>query len=127
VFMPRARTTFDPFNAIAEPKRRQVLDVLASGERPVNDLVKSLGWPQPQVSKHLGVLKKVGLVSERREGRQRVYRLNAARLKPIHDWVKNYERFWSNQLQRIKDRAERKAQELKGSDQKLSKDKERRS
>jgi DNA-binding transcriptional ArsR family regulator len=109
--MPRARTTFDSFNAIAEPKRRQVLDVLAKGESPVNDLVRSLGWPQPQVSKHLGVLKKVGLVSERREGRQRLYKLNAEQLKPIHDWVKNYERFWRHQLGRIKIRAERKAQE----------------
>ena len=107
--MPRAPTTLDPFNAIAEPKRRQVLDVLAQGERPVNELVRSLGWPQPQVSKHLGVLKKVGLVSERREGRQRVYRLNAQRLQPIHEWLKNYERFWTHQLELLKARAEQKA------------------
>src|SRR5262249_17375979 len=106
--MPRAPTTLDPFNAVAEPKRRQVLDVLAQGERPVNDLVESLGWPQPQVSKHLGVLKKVGLVSERRAGRQRVYRVNGARLKPIHEWVKTFERFWKCQLERIKARAEEK-------------------
>src|SRR5438876_11510133 len=103
--MPRAPTTLDPFNAVAEPKRRQMLDVLARGERPVNDLVESLGWPQPQVSKHLRVLKKAGLVSERRAGRQRVYRLNGDRLKPIHEWVKSFERFWKHQLERIKARA----------------------
>src|SRR5437764_7755369 len=112
--MPRASTTLDPFTAVAEPKRRQLLVTLAQGERPVNDLVRSLGWPQPQVSKHLGVLKKVGLVSERREGRQRLYKLNAEQLKPIHDWVKNYERFWHRQLERIKIRAERKAQGPRG-------------
>jgi DNA-binding transcriptional ArsR family regulator len=112
--MARAATTLGPFNAIAEPKRRQVLDLLAKGERPVNDLVKALGWPQPQVSKHLGVLRKVGLVSERRAGRQRVYRLNGERLKPIHEWVKNFERFWKHQLERIKARAEQKVQESRG-------------
>lgn len=123
--MPRMRTTFDSFNAIAEPKRRQVLDVLANGERPVNDLVKSLGWPQPQVSKHLGVLKKVGLVSERRQGRQRLYKINAEKLKPIHDWVKNYERFWHHQLERIKIRAEHKAQDSKRPGHEISKAQER--
>src|SRR5436190_21118955 len=107
--MPRALTTLDPFNAIAERKRRRMLDVLAEGERPVNDLVETLGWPQPQVSKHLGVLKKVGLVSARRRGRQQVYRLNAEKLKAVHDWVKTFERFWGHQLQRIKERAERQA------------------
>jgi DNA-binding transcriptional ArsR family regulator len=111
--MPRAPTTLDPFNAVAEPKRRQVLDLLAKGERPVNDLVKSLGWPQPQVSKHLGVLRKVGLVSEHRQGRQRVYMLNGEQLKPIHDWVKNFEQFWKHQLERIKARAEQKTRESK--------------
>jgi DNA-binding transcriptional ArsR family regulator len=111
--MARAPTTLDPFNAVAEPKRRQVLDVLAKGERPVNELVHSLGWPQPQVSKHLSVLRKVGLVSERREGRQRIYTLNAERLKPIHEWVKDYERFWGHQLMRIKARAEQKQQSSK--------------
>src|SRR5262245_14280604 len=107
--MPRAPTTLDPFNAVAEPKRRQVLDVLAGGECPVNDLVESLGWPQPQVSKHLGVLKKVGLVSVRRAGRQRMYRMNADKLKPIYEWVRTFERFWQHQLDRIKERAERAA------------------
>jgi DNA-binding transcriptional ArsR family regulator len=112
--MPRAPTTLDPFSAVAEPKRRQVLEVLAQGERPVNALVESLGWPQPQVSKHLGVLKKVGLVSERRAGRQRVYRVNGEQLKPIHEWVKTFERFWQHQLQRIKARAEQKQQRVQG-------------
>jgi len=109
--MPRAPTTLDPFNAVAEPKRRRVLEVLAEGERPVNDLVESLQWPQPQVSKHLGVLKKVGLVSVRQVGRQRFYRLNGQLLKPIHEWVKTFERFWRHQLERIKQRAEQKARQ----------------
>lgn len=109
--MPRAQTTLDSFNAVAEPRRRQVLDTLARGERPVNDLVRVLGWPQPQVSKHLGVLKKVGLVTVRRHGRQRLYTLNAQELKPIHDWVKTFERFWEHQLDRIKRRAEARAKE----------------
>jgi DNA-binding transcriptional ArsR family regulator len=111
--MPRAATTLDPFNAVAEPRRRQVLDLLASGERPVNDMVLWLGWSQPQVSKHLGVLRQVGLVNVRREGRQRVYSLNADPLKPIHDWVKSYERFWMHQLSRIKARAEEKVKQSK--------------
>ena len=107
--MARAPATLDCFNAIAEVKRRQVLDVLAGGERPVNDLVRSLGWPQPQVSKHLGVLKKVGLVSEHRKGRQRVYRMNGEKLQPIHEWVRTFEHYWQHQLDRIKARAEEKA------------------
>jgi DNA-binding transcriptional ArsR family regulator len=110
--MARAPTTLDPFNAIAEKKRRQVLDALADGERPVNDLVASLGWPQPQVSKHLDVLKKVGLVSVRRLSRQRLYKLNADQLKPIHDWVKTFERFWQHQLDRVKERAEARAKKI---------------
>src|SRR5438045_4129033 len=113
--MPRALAALDVFSAIAEPKRRQVLDLLARGEQPVNGLVRSLGWPQPQVSKHLGVLREVGLVSERRAGRQRVYRLNGERLKPVHDWLKTYERFWQHQLERIKARAEQKAKASKNS------------
>jgi DNA-binding transcriptional ArsR family regulator len=94
----RAATTADAFNAVAEPRRRQILDVLAAGERPVNDLVASLGLAQPQVSKHLKVLREVGLVDVRDEGRQRVYRLNGRSLKPIHDWVKTYERTWSERF-----------------------------
>lgn len=105
--MPRAATTLDPFNAVAEPKRRQVLETLAAGEMAVNDLVGRLGWPQPMVSKHLGVLKEVGLVDARNQGRQRLYRLNGEKLKTIHDWAKMFERFWAHQLLRIKEQAER--------------------
>src|SRR5258705_13537593 len=108
--MARAATTLDPFNAVAEPKRRRVLEVLAYGEMPVNDLVGRLGWPQPMVSKHLGVLKEVGLVNVRRDGRQRLYQVNGEKLKTIHDWARMFERFWARQLLRIKERAERKHQ-----------------
>jgi DNA-binding transcriptional ArsR family regulator len=97
--MARAATTADAFNAVAEPRRRQILDVLAGGERPVNDLVRALGITQPQVSKHLRVLREVGAVAVRDEGRQRLYRLNGEALKPIHDWVKNYERQWSERFE----------------------------
>ncbi len=102
--MARAPTTHDPFNAVAEPRRRRVLETLGARELPVNDIVELLGWPQPMISKHLGVLKKVGLVSERRVGRQRVYRVNAEQLKPIHDWVKTFERFWDERFDRYPDR-----------------------
>jgi DNA-binding transcriptional ArsR family regulator len=94
----RAATTTDAFNAVAEPRRRQILDLLAGGERPVNELVQLLGLPQPQVSKHLRVLREVGVVEVREDGRQRLYRLNARALQPIHDWVKNYERLWSDRF-----------------------------
>jgi DNA-binding transcriptional ArsR family regulator len=110
--MARSATTLDSFSAVAEPKRRQVLDVLGDREMAVNDIVGRLGWPQPQVSKHLGVLRQVGLVDVRRHGRQQMYKINAGQLKPIHDWVKTYERFWSHQLQRIKASAEAKAKQL---------------
>jgi DNA-binding transcriptional ArsR family regulator len=106
--MPRAATTLDPFNAVAEPKRRQMLETLAHGEMPVSDLVGRLGWPQPMVSKHLSVLKEVGLVTARRDGRQRLYQVNGEKLKTIHDWAKMFERFWAHQLLRIKEQAERK-------------------
>ena len=99
--MARAATTADAFNAVAEPRRRQILDLLATGERPVNDLVALLGLAQPQVSKHLRVLRQVGLVNVRDEGRQRLYRLNGHPLKPIHDWVKKYERSWSERFDRL--------------------------
>ena len=89
--MARAATTTDAFNAVAEPRRRQILDLLAEGERPVNDLVERLGLAQPQVSKHLRVLREVGLVDVRDEGRRRFYRLNGEPLKPIHDWVGAFE------------------------------------
>jgi DNA-binding transcriptional ArsR family regulator len=97
----RAATTADAFNAVAEPRRRQILDALAGGERPVNDLVHALGMAQPQVSKHLRVLREVGAVEVRDEGRQRLYRLNGHALKPIHDWVKNYERSWSERFDQL--------------------------
>jgi DNA-binding transcriptional ArsR family regulator len=96
--MARAATTTDAFNAVAEPRRRQILDVLAGGERPVNDLVRELGIAQPQVSKHLRVLREVGAVHVRDDGRQRLYRLDAGALKPIHDWVKRYEESWSERF-----------------------------
>ncbi|HKP17429.1 MAG TPA: metalloregulator ArsR/SmtB family transcription factor [Gaiellaceae bacterium] len=99
--MARAATTTDAFNAVAEPRRRQILDVLAGGERPVNDLVHLLGLAQPQVSKHLRVLREVDAVDVRTDGRQRLYRLNAHALKPIHDWVKNYERGWSERFDQL--------------------------
>ncbi len=99
--MARAATTADAFNAVAEPRRRQILDVLAGGERPVNDLVHLLGLAQPQVSKHLRVLREVGAVGVRNEGRQRVYQLNGQALKPIHDWVKDYEDSWSERFDRL--------------------------
>jgi DNA-binding transcriptional ArsR family regulator len=99
--MARTPTTFDPFNAVAEPKRRQVLEVLGTQELSVNEIVERLGWNQPMVSKHLGVLKQVGLVSERRVGRQRLYRVNAERLKPIYDWVAPFERYWSESYDRL--------------------------
>ncbi|HEU6446443.1 MAG TPA: metalloregulator ArsR/SmtB family transcription factor [Gaiellaceae bacterium] len=101
--MARAATTADAFNAVAEPRRRQILDVLVGGERPVNDLVRALGVPQPQVSKHLRVLREVGAVEVREEGRRRVYRLNGDALKPIHDWVKPYERAWSERFEQLDD------------------------
>jgi DNA-binding transcriptional ArsR family regulator len=99
--MARAATTADAFNAVAEPRRRQILDVLAGGERPVNDLVDALALAQPQVSKHLRVLREVGLVDVRGDGRQRFYRLNGRALKPIHDWVKEYERTWSERFDQL--------------------------
>jgi DNA-binding transcriptional ArsR family regulator len=99
--MARAATTADAFNAVAEPRRRQILDVLAGGEHPVNDIVRVLGVAQPQVSKHLRVLREVGAVDVRNKGRQRLYRLNGKALKPIHDWVKAYERSWSGRFDQL--------------------------
>src|ERR687891_1413615 len=94
----RAPTTTDAFNAVAEPRRRQILDLLAGGERPVNEVVRLLGLAQPQVSKHLRVLREVGAVEVREDGRRRLYRLNGQALKPIHDWVKAYEGLWSQRF-----------------------------
>ena len=99
--MARASTTTDAFNAVAEPRRREILDILASGERPVNDLVRVLGLSQPLVSKHLRVLREVGAVEVREDGRRRLYRVNGRALKPIHDWVKGYEISWSESFDRL--------------------------
>jgi DNA-binding transcriptional ArsR family regulator len=101
--MARAATTTDAFNAIAEPRRRQIVDVLAGGERSVNDLVRTLGFAQPQVSKHLRVLREVGVVAAREDGRRRLYRLNGHALKPIHDWVKSYEQSWTERFEQLDD------------------------
>lgn len=112
--MARAATTTDAFNAIAEPRRRQILDVLADGQRPVNDLVALLGLAQPQVSKHLRVLREVGLVDVRQEGRQRMYRLNGRPLKTIHDWVKDYERTWEERFEALDELLEELKEEEEG-------------
>lgn len=101
--MARTRTTYDSFNAIAEPKRRELMEALAGKELTVNEIVNLMEWNQPMVSKHLGVLKEVGLVSERKEGRCRVYRINAAQLKPVQEWVVQFERFWGNSLNQLDD------------------------
>jgi DNA-binding transcriptional ArsR family regulator len=99
--MARSATTSDPFNAVAELRRRQILELLAQGEQSVNDIAESLGIRQPQASKHLSVLKQVGLVSVRGVGQQRLYKLNAEALKPIHDWVTPFERLWNERLDRL--------------------------
>jgi DNA-binding transcriptional ArsR family regulator len=104
--MPRAATTSDAFNAIAEPRRRDILSYLSARERPVGEIVAALGLAQPSVSKHLRVLLDVGLVDVRREGRQMFYRTNAEGIKPLHEWASRFERYWGNQLNRIKQRAE---------------------
>ena len=105
-FMPRATTTSDAFNAVAEPRRREILNYLALQERPVGDIVLSLGLEQPSVSKHLRVLKDVGLVNVRRQGRQMFYRTNAEAIRPLHEWAGTFERLWRHQLSRVKERAE---------------------
>jgi DNA-binding transcriptional ArsR family regulator len=118
--MARAATTADAFNAVAEPRRREILDLLAGGERPVNELVDELGLGQPQVSKHLRVLREVGAVDVRNEGRRRLYRLNGRALKPIHDWVKDFERTWDerfDELDVVLDELKRKEQGDEGDDE----------
>jgi DNA-binding transcriptional ArsR family regulator len=104
--VPRAATGSDVFNAIAEPQRRAILQVLAGDERSVNDVVNALGLPQPSISKHLRVLREVGLVESRRDGRQIWYRTNAHAIRPLYEWAGTFERFWNQQLRRIKERAE---------------------
>jgi DNA-binding transcriptional ArsR family regulator len=101
VGMARAATTADAFNAVAEPRRRQILDLLAAGELPVNDLVTALGVAQPVVSKHLRVLREVGLVEVRDAGRQRLYRVNGDPLRPIYEWVRAFEESWSRRFERM--------------------------
>jgi DNA-binding transcriptional ArsR family regulator len=105
--MARAATTSDAFNAVAEPRRRQILSYLAVGERQVGEIVIAIGLDQPSVSKHLGVLREVGLVRVRRNGRHRLYRTNAEAIRPLHEWTGTFERYWQHQLTRIKERAER--------------------
>ena len=109
--MARAATTSDAFNAVAEPRRREILSYLATHERPVGEIVTALRIDQPSVSKHLGVLRKVGLVRMRCDGRHKYYRTNAAAIKPKHDWASEFEKFWQNQLVRVKERAEQKAEQ----------------
>ena len=105
--MPRAATTTDVFNAIAEARRREILVYLAPMERPVGDIVSALQLNQPSVSKHLKVLRDVGLVEVRRDARQAFYRTNAEALKPVQEWTRTFDRFWRHQLMRVKERAER--------------------
>src|SRR6184192_374984 len=115
--MPRAATTSDVFNAIAEPRRRAIVDLLARGpERDVTELVLKLGLAQPAVSKHLAVLRKVGLVAVHKAGQRRLYRLNPQELKPVHDWIQNFARFWTEHLDSIKEAAEQKAKQLAARD-----------
>ena len=125
--MARAATTADVFNAIAEPRRREIIGMLSDGrEHAVGDVVLRLRMAQPAVSKHLGVLRKVGVVTVSKRGQMRFYRLNAKELKPVHDWVKVYERFWTHQLDRIKIRAEQKMAERMARENQIGKDKEKK-
>lgn len=107
--MPRAPTTLDPFNALGEPRRRTLLETLAlgTGQHDVTSLVNRLAWPQPQISKHLGVLRTAGLVTAEKRGRRRVYSVNPQSLRTVFEWVGSFERLWTHQLDRIKQRAER--------------------
>jgi DNA-binding transcriptional ArsR family regulator len=110
--MPRAATTTDVFNAVAEPRRREIIGILNDGQDwAVGAVVLRMNIAQPAVSKHLGVLRKVGVVTVIKRGQHRLYRLDAAKLQPIHEWVKAYERYWTHQMSRIKERAEQKAME----------------
>ncbi len=104
--MARAATTSDAFNAVAEPRRRDILNYLAMQERSVSEIVDAMEIEQPSVSKHLKVLKGVGLVEARREGRQMLYKVNAMAIRPLHEWTSTFERMWKHQLLRIKERAE---------------------
>jgi DNA-binding transcriptional ArsR family regulator len=112
--MPRAPTNSDIFNAVAEPRRRAILDFLASKERPVGEIVSAVELAQPSVSKHLRVLREVGLVRTRREGRQVLYRTNADAVRPLYEWAGRFERYWRGHLSRIKRRAESDAGSING-------------
>jgi len=105
--MARAASNSDAFNAVAEPRRRDILTFLADRERPVSDIVAALEMVQPSVSKHLRVLREVGLVEMRQDGRRKLYRTNAAAIRPLHEWTGEFERFWRHTLNRVKERAER--------------------
>jgi DNA-binding transcriptional ArsR family regulator len=115
--MARAATTSDAFNAVAEPRRRDILNYLALDERAVGDIVAGLGFEQPSVSKHLRVLRHVGLVRVRRKGRHMFYRTNAEAIRPLHEWTKTFERLWQHQLNRVKERAESNAAARKSGDE----------
>jgi DNA-binding transcriptional ArsR family regulator len=124
--MARASTTSDAFNAVAEPRRRDILSYLAGAERPVGDIVAALNLEQPSVSKHLRVLRDVGLVRMRCQGRQKLYRTNAEAIRPLHEWAATFERFWTHQLDRVKVRAEAMALEASANtktNQKIRKEK----
>jgi len=110
--MARAATTSDAFNAVAEPRRRDILTYLALQERAVGDIVSGLGIEQPSASKHLGVLRRVGLVRVRRNGRHMFYRTNAEAIRPVYEWTKTFERLWQHQLNRVKELAEAKQKVL---------------
>jgi DNA-binding transcriptional ArsR family regulator len=110
--MARAATTTDAYNAVAEPRRREILNYLAMQEQSVGAIVASLGMEQPSVSKHLRVLRDVGLVYVRRDGRRMLYRTNAEAIRPLHEWTKTFERFWQHQLNRVKELAERRSRKL---------------
>lgn len=107
--MARAATTSDAFNAVAEPRRREILTLLADREHSVSEIVLSLRVDQPSVSKHLRVLRDVGLVRMRCNGRQKLYRTNAEGIRPLHEWAREFERYWGHQLTRVKERAEQRA------------------
>jgi DNA-binding transcriptional ArsR family regulator len=109
--MARASTTSDAFNAVAEPRRREILIYLAAAERPVGEIVAALGMEQPSVSKHLRVLRDVGLVRMRCKGRQKLYRTNSEAIRPLHEWAGAFERYWQHQLNRVKDLAEATARQ----------------
>jgi len=109
--MARASTTSDAFNAVAEPRRREILNLLALRERPVGEIVDAMGIEQPSVSKHLRVLHDVGLVAARREGRQMIYRINGEAIRPLYEWASTFARFWKHQLDMVKARAEAKMRE----------------